>query len=62
MPSKKRKDGTFRDIAHPLNSDMRTTIEKRILEEYESELKKMTEAAHKSMAELEHDTKHQGDE
>ena len=23
MPSKKRKDGTFRDIAHPLNSDTR---------------------------------------
>ena len=49
MPSKKRKDGTFRDIAHPLNSDMRNSIEKRILVEYETELKKMTDAAHKSM-------------
>ena len=52
MPSKKRKDGTFRDIAHPLNSEMRTLLEKRILQEYESELKKMTEAAHKSMEAL----------
>lgn len=52
MPSKKRKDGTFRDIAHPLNSEMRTTIEQRILKEYEAELKKMTAAANKSMAEL----------
>lgn len=52
MPSKKRKDGTFRDIAHPLNSEMRSQIEQRILKEYEDELKKMTAAANKSMAEL----------
>jgi stage V sporulation protein G len=53
MPSKKRKDGTFRDIAHPLNSDMRSKIEKRVLDEYEGELKKMTSAAHKSLESLE---------
>lgn len=52
MPSKKRKDGTFRDIAHPLNSEMRNQLEKRILAQYEDELKKMTEAAHKSMEAL----------
>jgi len=52
MPSKKRKDGTFRDIAHPLNSEMRSTLEKRVLSEYEKELKKLTEAAHKSMEAL----------
>ena len=34
MPSRRRKDGTFRDIVHPLNSDMRKTIEERIIEEY----------------------------
>ena len=55
MPSKKRKDGTFRDIAHPLNSDMRSNMEQLILAEYKNELKKMTEAAHKSMEELEED-------
>lgn len=49
MPSKKRKDGTFRDVAHPLNSDMRKAIEQKILKHYEEELKRMTEAAHKSM-------------
>jgi len=53
MPSKKRKDGTFRDIAHPLNSEMRSGMEKKILIEYETELKKMTAAAHKSMEALE---------
>ncbi len=34
MPSRKRKDGTFRDIVHPLNSDMRKNIEDRVIEEY----------------------------
>lgn len=53
MPSKKRKDGTFRDIAHPLNSEMRNQMEVKILKTYEEELKRMTEAAHKSMAALE---------
>ncbi len=53
MPSKKRKDGTFRDIAHPLNSEMRNKIEKVILDQYKMELKKITEAAHKSIEELE---------
>ena len=34
MPSKKRKNGTFRDIAHPLNNETRRKIEQRIIEEY----------------------------
>ena len=37
MPSKKRKDGQFRDIAHPLNSETRLHIEKMILEAYDQE-------------------------
>jgi stage V sporulation protein G len=53
MPSKKRKDGTFRDIAHPLNSDMRNAMEAQILKFYEDELKRTTEAANKSLATLE---------
>ncbi len=38
MPSRKMKDGTFKDIAHPLNSETRLMIEKKVLVEYESEL------------------------
>ena len=38
MPSKKRKDGTFRDIAHPLNSDTRRRMEDQILTRYRSEV------------------------
>lgn len=34
MPSKKRKNGTFRDIAHPLNNETRRMIEERILAKY----------------------------
>lgn len=41
MPSKKRKDGQFRDIAHPLNQETRTQIEDLIFEAYEKEPKSM---------------------
>ena len=37
MPSKKRKDGTYRDTAHPLNNEMRSMIEQAVLSEYEKE-------------------------
>jgi stage V sporulation protein G len=41
MPSKKRKDGQFRDIAHPLNQETRAMIEDKVFEAYEKELKSM---------------------
>jgi stage V sporulation protein G len=34
MPSKKRKNGTFRDIAHPLNNETRRKIEEKIISRY----------------------------
>ena len=34
MPSKKRKNGTFRDIAHPLNNDTRRLFEEQIIARY----------------------------
>jgi len=34
MPSKKRKNGTFRDIAHPLNSETRQRFEEAIIGRY----------------------------
>ena len=40
MPAKRRKDGTFKDIAHPLNSEMREKMEQRILMEYDREMKR----------------------
>ena len=44
MPAKRRKDGTFKDIAHPLNSDTRDRMEKIILAEYEKEVARGTPA------------------
>ena len=34
MPAKRRKDGTYKDIAHPLNADTRLQMERAILDEY----------------------------
>jgi stage V sporulation protein G len=35
MPSKKRKDGTYKDVAHPIDKETRAMIETKILQEYE---------------------------
>jgi stage V sporulation protein G len=40
MPAKRRKDGTFKDIAHPLNAQTRERMERQILAEYEREARK----------------------
>lgn len=40
MPSRKKPDGTYQDIAHPINNETREFIEGYILEEYEREREK----------------------
>lgn len=40
MPAKRRKDGTYKDIAHPLNADTREKMEQVILAEYEKSAKR----------------------
>ncbi len=45
MPSRKASDGEYRDIAHPINSNTRETIQKIILENYERALLEESEAA-----------------
>jgi len=37
MPSRKIKDGTYKDIAHPINNEFRGRLEQLILKEYENE-------------------------
>lgn len=34
MPSRRKKDGSFKDIVHPLNAEMRKLVEERVIEEY----------------------------
>src|SRR5215472_11429023 len=35
MPSRKKKNGEFKDVAHPLNNETRRMIEVKVLGEYE---------------------------
>lgn len=35
MPSRKSRDGEYRDIAHPINSNTRELLQKQILEAFE---------------------------
>lgn len=38
MPSRKTPDGEFKDIAHPINAEMRELLQSKILEKYEESL------------------------
>ncbi len=38
MPSKKTSSGDFKDIAHPINSEARAYIEKKVIDAYQTEL------------------------
>ena len=38
MPSKKATDGEYRDIAHPINSQTRESIQRMILDKYQEEI------------------------
>ena len=38
MPSRKNPDGTYRDIAHPINSQFRSMLEQTVLAAYEEAL------------------------
>ena len=40
MPSRKLPDGTFKDVAHPINAEYRTYLETRIFAAYNEEIKK----------------------
>jgi stage V sporulation protein G len=43
MPSRKKKNGEFKDVAHPLNNETRRTIEERVLAEYDRVLEERGE-------------------
>lgn len=48
MPSRKLPDGTYKDIAHPINMDFRKVLEDKVMAEYQKELQKpaSSRAAH----------------
>lgn len=51
MPSKKRKDGQFKDIAHPLNQETRDEIEQAVFDAYEKEIRSLGD----NLSDLSHD-------
>ena len=40
MPSRKLPDGTYKDIAHPINMDFRKILEDKVIACYEGEVRK----------------------
>jgi len=40
MPSRKRPDGTYQDVAHPINNQTRDWMEEQIVKAYEQEVEK----------------------
>jgi stage V sporulation protein G len=44
MPSRKKKNGEFKDVAHPLNNETRRMIEEKVLGEYDRVLGERGEA------------------
>ena len=45
MPSRKKKNGEFKDVAHPLNNETRRMIEETVLAEYDRALQERGEPA-----------------
>jgi len=45
MPSRKRNDGTFRDIAHPITAGFRDMMEKVVLDKYWEVVKQVPETS-----------------
>lgn len=43
MPSRKKKNGEFKDVAHPLNNETRRMIEDKVLAEYDRVLQERGE-------------------
>ena len=48
MPSRKRKDGEYQDIAHPINNQTREWMENKILVKYREVLAMEGESPHRS--------------
>jgi stage V sporulation protein G len=57
MPSRKTPNGEFKDIAHPINSEMRERLQNAILEKYE-----MTTTADEKVKEVNEEAEKEEDE
>jgi len=50
MPSRRRNDGSYQDVAHPVNNETRQRIEARILSEYAREMARAEEGAPRALS------------
>lgn len=51
MPSRRRPDGTYQDIAHPINNETRDRMEAEIIAAYHTEMKQAAAEAGLEMTE-----------
>jgi stage V sporulation protein G len=42
MPARRKRDGTFQDIAHPINREVREYLEEVVFAAYDEELRRST--------------------
>jgi stage V sporulation protein G len=40
MPARRKRDGTFQDIAHPINREVREYLEERVFAAYDEEVRR----------------------
>jgi stage V sporulation protein G len=45
MPSRQRKDGTYQDVAHPINRETREWLESKVIGAYKEELQRTKDGA-----------------
>jgi len=45
MPSRRKPDGTYQDIAHPINNDTRDRMEAEIIAEYKKQVQQTVKEA-----------------
>jgi stage V sporulation protein G len=43
MPSRQRKDGTYQDVAHPINRETREWLESQVIGAYKEEVQRLHE-------------------
>jgi stage V sporulation protein G len=56
MPSRKRKDGSYQDLAHPINNDMRKKIEEQVLAAFDLEMQRSGGMVHAGAGDDDYDT------
>lgn len=60
MPSRQRKDGTYQDVAHPINRDTREWLEQQVIGAYKEEVRRAEEGLPPERRRADHDEHEDG--